>query len=150
MSEINKNILLEQYKLYVEMADRISQRRQSANNYFLSLNLLLFSFFSYMTYIKKEFEMGIFVISVAGIISCWIWYRLIKSYKGLNSAKFKVVHDMEKMLGYQPYDKEWEKLGRGKDKSLYLPFTKIELYIPCIIKGMHIFVLLYSVYLYFF
>ena len=43
----DKGILLEQYKLYVEMADRISQRRQSANNYFLSVNILLFSIMSY-------------------------------------------------------------------------------------------------------
>jgi hypothetical protein len=33
--------LLEQYKLYIEMADRISSRRQSANSFFLSLNTTL-------------------------------------------------------------------------------------------------------------
>ena len=32
------NINLEQYKLYVEMADRISSRRQNANSFFLSIN----------------------------------------------------------------------------------------------------------------
>lgn len=30
--------LLEQYKLYVEMADRVSARRGSANTFFLTLN----------------------------------------------------------------------------------------------------------------
>ena len=30
--------LLEQYKLYVEMADRISQRRGAANTFFLTFN----------------------------------------------------------------------------------------------------------------
>lgn len=40
--------LLEQYKLYVGMADKISERRQSANSYFLSLNTALLGFVGYM------------------------------------------------------------------------------------------------------
>ena len=33
-----QNHLLEQYKLYVQMADKISERRQSANSFFLTVN----------------------------------------------------------------------------------------------------------------
>jgi len=33
--------LLEQYKLYVELADRVSQRRGTANTFFLSINSLV-------------------------------------------------------------------------------------------------------------
>ena len=40
-SEQLRGHLLEQYKLYLEMADRISSRRQSANSFFLSLNTAL-------------------------------------------------------------------------------------------------------------
>ena len=36
-----KDHVLEQYKLYVEMADRISARRSTANTFFLTLNTLL-------------------------------------------------------------------------------------------------------------
>ena len=133
----DKSILLEQYKLYVEMADRISQRRQSANNYFIGVNVLLLSFFSYLNHIKSS--IGVFIIfSVAGILICFMWYRLIKSYKGMNDGKFKVIHDMEKMLDYQPYTIEWEKLGRGEDKKLYHPFTKIELDIPRIFSALYV------------
>jgi hypothetical protein len=35
--------LLEQYKLYVEMADRISQRRGLTNTFFLTLNTAIFT-----------------------------------------------------------------------------------------------------------
>jgi hypothetical protein len=41
--------LLDQYKLYVEMADRISQRRTSANTYFLSVNSAILAFAGYLT-----------------------------------------------------------------------------------------------------
>ena len=56
----------------------------------------------------------------------------------MNSGKFKVIHEMEQMLGYQPYKREWEKLGEGKNKKLYLPFTNIELYMPLVFGGLHI------------
>jgi hypothetical protein len=35
---------LEQYKLYVEMADRIGARRQAANTFFLTINTALLAF----------------------------------------------------------------------------------------------------------
>lgn len=130
--KLDTNILLEQYKLYVEMADRISQRRQSANNYFLSVNILIFSSLSY--FMDKKLIQGVFLllIAISGIMVSFIWHRLIRSYKDMNSGKFKVIHEMEQMLGYQPYKREWEKLGEGKQKKLYLPFTKIELYVPLV------------------
>ena len=41
-------IVLEQYSLYVEMADRISARRHSANSYFLAVNSLLVALSGYL------------------------------------------------------------------------------------------------------
>ena len=142
----HKGILLEQYKLYVEMADRISQRRQSANNYFLSVNILLFSALSYS--MNKRFKQTAFLLLIAlvGVLVSFIWHRLIRSYKDMNSGKFKVIHEMEKMLGYQPYKIEWEKLGEGKQKNLYLPFTKIELYVPLVFGFSYIIFILTHVF----
>jgi hypothetical protein len=40
---------IEQYKLYLEMADRISSRRQSANSFFLTLNTALVALVSYLS-----------------------------------------------------------------------------------------------------
>jgi hypothetical protein len=37
--------LLEQYKLYVQMADKISERRQSAHRFFITVNTALIAFF---------------------------------------------------------------------------------------------------------
>ena len=37
--------LMEQYKLYVETADRVSERRSTANTFFLTANTLLISIF---------------------------------------------------------------------------------------------------------
>jgi hypothetical protein len=70
-----------------------------------------------------------------------MWYGLVRSYKDLNTAKFKVIHEMEAKLPVAPYDSEWEKVGKGKNSKLYLPFTHIEIYIPWVFFVIHAFVL---------
>ena len=81
-------------------------------------------------------------VSLAGLILCYAWYRLIRSYKDINSGKFEVIHEIEKTLPLLPYDAEWEALGRGKDPSLYLPFAHIEMWVPGIFGALHGLVLL--------
>ena len=85
------------------------------------------------------------IISLAGLVLSYVWYRLIRSYKDMNSGKFKVVHEIEKELPLSPYDAEWEALGRGNDPKLYLPFTRIEIWVPGIFGALHGIVFLLSV-----
>lgn len=142
----DKSQIIEIYKIYLQMADKISDRRQSANSYFLTINTVIVGLISYISFggnIKNS-DSFYMLASIAGMIICYSWYRLIRSYKDLNSGKFKVVHEIEKLLPISPFDDEWEKLGRGKDKSKYLPFTKIEIRIPWIFFSLHLIVFLKS------
>ena len=118
-----KSHILEMYKLYVEMADRISSRRQTANSFFLTINSAIIGFVGYIKI--SEINEYNWIIEVAGIFLCYVWYRLVRSYKDLNSGKFKVIHEIEKELPLSPYDAEWEAIGRGKNPNLYLPFTNL-------------------------
>lgn len=136
--------LLEQYKLYVEMLDRISARRQAANSYFLSVNTALLGFVGYLT--TKEPVEYLWLLGIAGLALSFAWQRLILSYQGLNTAKFAVVHAIEKVLPVSLYDAEWEALGRGKNKELYTPFTNIELNVPWVFVSLHAFVILRTVH----
>ena len=137
-----KETMLELYKLYVEMADRISQRRQSANNYFLTINTALISLviasLVYSRFIKDmshDFTVGVLVgVSLVGLANCWAWRALIMSYKSMNGAKFKVIHDMEKIIGYRPYFDEWEHLSRGENKKIYRKFTDVESRVPIVLS----------------
>ncbi len=126
---------LEMYKLYVQMADNISNRRQSANSFFLSINTAIFAVFGLSENAFTEWSWG---LSLAGIVLCYSWCRLIRSYKDLNTAKFKVVHEMEKELPFTPFDAEWEAVGRGENSELYLPFTEAEMKIPWVFAAMHV------------
>lgn len=129
--------LLDQYKLYVEMTDRISQRRQSANTWFLTINTALLTALG--TFLAKDLSTAVFiVIAIAGGLNCLLWWRLIVSYKQMNSGRFNVIHEIENELPLKIYDAEWEALGRGEDSSIYQPFTHIEQLVPIVFGVLYL------------
>lgn len=127
--------LLDQYKLYVEMADRISQRRATANSYFLTVNSAILAFVGYLT--MKDSTTDLWLIAVAGFTLSVLWERLITSYRDLNTAKFKVIHKIEKRLPISPYEAEWIAMGEGKRPDLYRPISHIERGVPFIFIALH-------------
>lgn len=127
--------LLEQYKLYVEMADRISQRRTSANTYFLSVNSAILAFVGYLTIESDPDYM--WLLALAGCLLTLFWFNIVLSYRNLNSAKWQVVQDIEKRLPISPYDAEWDSVQRGNNPKLYRPITHIESWVPWIFFILH-------------
>ena len=138
---------LELYKLSVEMADRISARRLTANSFFLTINTGIIAFAGYLSLsAEKQLAVGQYwIVALAGIILCYMWYRLIRSYAGLNKAKFDVIHEMEKDLPYKIFDAEWVAVGEGKEPKKYLPFTKIEMAVPWVFLVIHLIVLIKAI-----
>lgn len=122
----------DQYKLYIESAEKISDRRQNANNFFLTINTVLISVFSLSFQIKtlENLDWVKTLLSLLGLIICVIFWFLLRAYKQLNSGKFKVIHKIEQELPLLIYDYEWNILGEGKNKKLYYPFSHVELLIP--------------------
>lgn len=123
--------LFEQYKLYVEMADRVSARRMLANSFFVGVHTALITAFSLLLKEKVLLPTLIGLAPfLAVILLCLVWWRVVHSYRQLNSGKYKVVHALEQMLPVAPYDAEWDALGAGKNRKLYLPLTHIENWVP--------------------
>lgn len=132
---------LEQYKLYVEMTDRISARRNTANVFFLSLNTTIIAGIGLsLEKIETLRPSWLIVFPLIGIlIFCLVWWWLIRSYRNINSAKYKVIGKMESSLPFSPYYKEeWKELGEGKDIRKYLPLTAIEQWIPIVFGTMYL------------
>lgn len=133
--ELYQNHILEQYKLYVEMADRISARRNLANVFFLTLNTLCLTAIGFM-FEKVSLVNPKWIISfpLFGVmVLCIIWWWLLRSYKNLNTAKYKVIGNLEQRLPASPYwSAEWMELGEGKDIRKYLPLTALEIFVPIV------------------
>ncbi len=133
--------LLEQYKLCIEMADRVSSRRSVANTLFLTVHTLIVSAigFLYEKGLAYKLTWVVTFVLVALLALCYSWWRIVKSYRQLNTAKFKVIGEFEKHLPASPYwSAEWKALGEGKDPKLYIPLTKIENWIPIIFALLYI------------
>lgn len=146
-----KSHCLEIYKLYVEMADRISSRRQTANSFFLSINTALVAFIGFAS-TRKGLSSSLFTFAltcIAGIVLSFFWYRIVRSYKGINSGKFKVIHKMEKHLPFKCYSAEWDIVGKGKVKKLYLPVSHIEMFVPWVFISIYIILSIVTLYYYF-
>ncbi len=132
-----KDHVLEQYKLYVEMADRISARRVTANTFFLTLNTLLVGALS--TCADKFSGLSVIVVCVAAIVLCYVWRRLINSYRQLNTGKYAVIGEFEKRLPCSPYwSAEWNVLGEGKDPKKYKQLTAVEKWIPIVFMCLYL------------
>ena len=141
--------LLEQYKLWVEMADRISVRRGQANTFYISLLSAILTLLSLI--IDKNIVVGsasvlLFFTSIAGLALCLTWYANIQSYKQINSLKFKVINEIEQYLPFACYSREWEILEEKQKngKKQYIRLTGIEKIVPLIFALLYGGLLVYT------
>lgn len=141
--------LLEEYKLYVQMSDNIGNRRAQNNVFFISILSALQLIPTLLSQsITSTAIHGVAYIgtSVLGLVLCYLWAANIQSYKQLSSAKFKVIHEIEKQLPFACYDREWEFLGQGRDAKRYFQITRIEYYIPLLLSIPFLFVFIFMLY----
>ncbi len=132
-----KDHVLEQYKLCVEMADRISARRSTANTFFLTLNTLVIGALSACA--EKFSRLSVIVVCIAAIVLCYVWKRLINSYRQLNTAKYAVIGEFEKKLPASPYSSaDWNALGEGKDPRKYKQLTVVEKWVPIVFMCLYL------------
>lgn len=146
--DINMDVYIEQYKLYVEITDKTSDRRAEANKFYTSILTGLLAVISIV--IEKNIATTVqsiilLAISLLGIILCIVWAINIRSYKQLNSLRFDVIQEMEKRLPFPSYTREWEILKNPKNRKGYLRLTQIEQFVPLLISIPYLILLLFVI-----
>jgi hypothetical protein len=139
------NNLLEQYKLYVEMMDRVTLRRGHANQFYLSLLSALLGVLTLFSDSQKSlaYPKTLFLLlSLLGLVLCISWWITIHSYKQLNYLKFKVIHEMEKELPFPCYVREWE--IEDKLTIKYRRLSKVEKFIPILLGFIYLILVIFS------
>ena len=121
----------ELYKVYLETAEKVSDRRAQANAWMLSVNSALATLYGVLevgkgTVDSSAQELWLWAIPAAGMLVCIAWASLLASYRQLNAAKFKVLQELETDLVFQPFKREQEIYRSNARVSL----TKIERWIP--------------------
>ena len=149
--------IMEQYKLYVEMADRVSQRRDQSNRFYVALlgALAAILVIAARFVLSDDGETSMFMTAVFltsgafGAILSVIWYLNIRSYRVLNSAKFEIIHELEKRLPFDGYTKEWEILRPPEGSPKYLQLTAVEQFVPILVFATFLALAGYSAFLLF-
>lgn len=134
---VDRTERLEIYKLLVEMSDRVSQRRQAANNFYLSVNTALVGGSAYLKTLGIATPTFLIVV-LAGLVICLLWHQNIQSYKTLNAAKFEVIHDIENRLVEQPFHAEWKILDPTGEGDRHKPFHKVERLVPWVFAAVYV------------
>lgn len=140
---------LEIYKMAVEMADRVSARRITANGFFLTLNTAFASVVAFIYENLADDKKAVLIfLSAVGMVMALAWFFSIRSYKRLNRAKFQVINEMEKDFPYQNFTDEWNLLKKQtaddaelkglrklwlKFKDRYTDLTSIEVIVPVLL-----------------
>ena len=136
-TEKDKDRLLEIYKLHAAAADDVSRRRGGANRLFLAATTaLVVTIGVIIRFGTGTFPVWVVILGLAGagfLIQC-AWLGVLASYKQLNSGKFKALQDLEEMLPYAFYTREWEALQKGEDPNTYAKMTVAERGLPQIFR----------------
>jgi hypothetical protein len=142
-----RTVLLEQYKLYVATTGDISDRRGSAHTLLLTVNTSLVTVYGLM--LGKDMPVTSvhgpwrWMVPLVGLLVALTWFHLIRSYRAVNTAKFRVIAEIEKRLAVRAFDLEWEYLRRGNG-AIYSPLTHVEQYIPISFGAFYLALLFWS------
>lgn len=117
----SEETLLTQWQTCVEMANAVSQRRDTMNNLFVTLNLAIVAAASFIWDAKT------IMLLVSGIIVCVVWIFFIRNFRELNRAKFEVINKLEQSLPVSAFSDEWQSLKKSKK---YIEGTKLEKVLP--------------------
>jgi len=142
-------LLLEEWKLAAEMADRVSARRLESSKLYTSLLTGLLAAMplivgnNNLPYIIQK--MSFIGISTLGICLCLVWVLNLRSYRQINSIKFETIHEMEQKLPFPYFTREWQ-IIREQPKQTYTRLSKIEQAIPFLIIIPYVAMLVYTLF----
>lgn len=133
-------VILEQYKVYVEMADWISARRSLTNTFFLTLNTAIFAAIG--TLLRDPHVVAAWLLVfplLALLVQCFAWF-----FPGpvLSTAQFGQIHGRRRAGGTVArlpiLERRMESARDGKDKAKYWPLTHLEQWIPVLFAATYI------------
>ena len=138
---------VELYKLHSELADRVSQRREGANRLHVSIAVGLVVFLGTLIRFSDDWTLDasvLFAVGLCGLIVSASWYIVLRSYRQLSSAKFRVLHDLETRLPYQFFTMEWDPAAVGNKSNRYWKLSVVETIMPMMFGALFLGIVAYS------
>lgn len=147
--------VLEIYELAVEMADRVSARRASANSFFFTVQAGLavaLGAFAVSPAGGQDSNPDRFIVvlaALAGVVIAGAWWLLLRSYRDLNAAKFDVIGRIESQhLPVQAFNDEWDHLEGLRPERWKLGYSeqgRIERAVPLVFLALYATLVVYVI-----
>lgn len=100
-----ENFKFDQYKMFVDSAEKNSENRIKQSNFYLTINL---AFLSYT--IAQGLDLPRLIITATiGVIICVVWLLTISSYAKRNGVKFDIINEMENDFNAL-FSEEWKRV----------------------------------------
>jgi len=116
------------YKVMAESAEKTGDRRQAANNFFISINTAFGAAYAFLLTSAASDKIAaraadphalpcaapgdhiwvVDAVAAAGIGISLLWLFTLWYYKSLSSAKFRLLGEYEVEYGVMGYQREWE------------------------------------------
>jgi disulfide bond formation protein DsbB len=130
-------IAFDEFKLFYDSAERVTDRRLELNRTNSSLMILIVAGIGAAAAWAQDkpsvlpYALALIIVTcLLSILFCRWWWKQLEAYKDLNGAKFAVLNDMAKHVvfpGYdldsvrsaEPFEREWEILSRQKALQKY-------------------------------
>jgi hypothetical protein len=141
----------EEYKMYYESTEKVTDRRISMNSLNYSLcaaTIAAIAILTSWTWTREEFRLvamiGDLALAIMGALFCSLWIGQIRDFKYLNNAKFQVLNNMAAHIGFgetddhrvsaEPFAKEWDILKNHDGTSdmgiIVLKASNMEYLVP--------------------
>jgi hypothetical protein len=96
----SQSTILEQYKIYAEMADRTSARRVNTNTIFVTLNTSVIALAGALSQTSIKFNSILLLVPTTLLIAqCIGWLAVIRSYQRLNNRQTRAVSGLRPLVG---------------------------------------------------
>ena len=136
----------DEYRLFVESTQFLTERRQAATRTFLTINTGIFAVLAFLVRDVGFRGWGLVLVALplflTGALACLIWHAMIQQYKALIAWRYDQLQAMERLLEpcYRMYNREWEDFFRPRAGKERFGFSRLEVWLP------RLFLLLYLVY----
>ena len=104
---------LEQYKIAIQGIDYTSKWKHFVNNYFLTIHTVLLAAIG-LSVARDQIMAPVLthqIVPIIGVFMATAWWVMVRSSNDVLSAKFAILHCIEKHLPLAIYKTEWEILG---------------------------------------
>ncbi len=138
-------MVIEQYKVYVEMADRASFRRISINLFFLVTNIFIIGVLAIgLSRNQHQLSATMLFIPYLGVLAiCYAWWRVVRFYRHTVQIKDQVIGAIEKRLPSSPL---WQaERTAAEEKGSFTPLKRLETNMPFVFMALYTGIYIYLI-----